>query len=598
MSSLHRTGQDARAHVRGESIAYQRRPNAAGSTAVHVQTTASGEGTSTPNHHQGPPPSKFSRDAWNRRDSRSTTADAFGVHATRRRNRFLRRLALALAALYALGHCFSAWQYQRRVVAMGRERKTLMAGAGESHLLPKRWRDAEERPSSVGSETLSTCKRVMLFKFTSTEGLASEMLGYVRAGVIANKLGYTLLADDVEWNYGALRDYFMPRSIHCRPPKDWFMTEPATALGTRRWQGQDRIWFSRQHMKHADDWIREETLDPDAMDEMRHRQLGPVLREGETLPASLEEVFADASAVLRELWKPHDQLATMIRRQRMELGLGDGAVRGRKNSPTWGGAKRRSEESRNPGRADAEQVDEDVRDYDQQSGAERNDRGPVIGVHVPLLAEQLPLTDLRLIGVQRAQTDDRFALVMQGVNDALRRLSKNSIAEPSYSRNHPTLFPSSAKAHVVVVSGEKDADVVVKLAHNDLARNMDIKRTSSPPADELRQWSNLTGVENARTDTSKIVTEFDQKTFNSLPKSLRVHLTRYLLRDLTTLALYADAFVVHGTSSVGRLALLLAGEDAVVGPREISGHGLGGRVRSVDGWWFPSSQVSALWDQL
>jgi hypothetical protein len=42
--------------------------------------------------------------------------------------------------------------------------------------------------------------------------------------------------------------------------------------------------------------------------------------------------------------------------------------------------------------------------------------------------------------------------------------------------------------------------------------------------------------------------------------------------------------------------MLIAGEDAIVGPREISGSGLGGRVRSVDGWWFPSSVVGALWE--
>lgn len=39
---------------------------------------------------------------------------------------------------------------------------------------------------------------------------------------------------------------------------------------------------------------------------------------------------------------------------------------------------------------------------------------------------------------------------------------------------------------------------------------------------------------------------YNQKTFNELPLSLKIHLTRYFLRDLTVSSLYADAFVVTG----------------------------------------------------
>jgi hypothetical protein len=45
----------------------------------------------------------------------------------------------------------------------------------------------------------------------------------------------------------------------------------------------------------------------------------------------MEEMKAELSLGLRLT-----QLAIMIRRQRMELGLGEGGLRHRKNSPTWG----------------------------------------------------------------------------------------------------------------------------------------------------------------------------------------------------------------------------------------------------------------------
>lgn len=51
------------------------------------------------------------------------------------------------------------------------------------------------------------------------------------------------------------------------------------------------------------------------------------------------------------------------------------------------------------------------------------------------------------------------------------------------------------------------------------------------------------------TNKARILKEFDQTVFNSLPRSLRVFLTRYFLRDLTTLALYADAFLIAGPAS-------------------------------------------------
>lgn len=90
------------------------------------------------------------------------------------------------------------------IAAQAKHRKQAMAGSGESWILPRKWRDiqAGEGDVTLNGETLPVCKRVMLFKFSSSHGFSSEMLHYLRAAVIAQKLGYTLLGDDSEWNYG------------------------------------------------------------------------------------------------------------------------------------------------------------------------------------------------------------------------------------------------------------------------------------------------------------------------------------------------------------------------------------------------------------
>lgn len=171
------------------------------------------------------------------------------------------RLIGGCLALFLLLHYVPAYfasNSSQNIAAQARHRKSLMAGAGESWILPRKWRDvhAGEGDVTLNGETLPECKRVLLFRFSGTHGFSSEMMHYLRAGVVAQKLGYTLLADDSEFNYGSLTDYFLPRPVFCRPPEDWFSTEAATRLGARRWQGQDRVWVSREMEGAMDEWIR------------------------------------------------------------------------------------------------------------------------------------------------------------------------------------------------------------------------------------------------------------------------------------------------------------------------------------------------------
>lgn len=90
--------------------------------------------------------------------------------------------------------------------------------------------------------------------------------------------------------------------------------------------------------------------------------------------------------------------------------------------------------------------------------------------------------------------------------------------------------------------------VLPLLASDPLSAPFTLERTSAPPLESLRQWDDLLKLtpEGELTSASTIMTSFKQSRFNDLPMSLRTHLTRFFLRDLTVLSLYADAMVVTG----------------------------------------------------
>lgn len=129
-----------------------------------------------------------------------------------------------------------------------------------------------------------------------------------------------------------------------------------------------------------------------------------------------------------------------------------------------------------------------------------------------------------------------------------------------------------------------------------------VKKSLERPDDGelVERWGRQ--VVSALTSSSKngggILDEWDQTTWNDLttiPLALRVELTRQFVRDLTTLSRFADAFVVSGRSPTGQLSILLAGEEGAIGPRDFEGGSFGGRVRSVDGYWIPTSSIKSLY---
>jgi hypothetical protein len=152
-----------------------------------------------------------------------------------------------------------------------------------------------------------------------------------------------------------------------------------------------------------------------------------------------------------------------------------------------------------------------------------------------------------------------------------------------------TLFPSTATSTLLFLTPDSSAVTSLPSLYSEYG-NYTLAVPSLPAADKLRQWWP------AQDAITSIQSKFEQNRFNKLEDlKLRITLARYYVRDLTVMALYADAFLVSGKSSTGQLACLIAGEDAVVGPRGISGKGLGGRVRSIDEPWRPVDDQSMLW---
>lgn len=186
-------------------------------------------------------------------------------------------------------------------------------------------------------------------------------------------------------------------------------------------------------------------------------------------------------------------------------------------------------------------------DYDEAGGAERSDRGPIIASHVRPGDKLNEWTmDTMDMGIHD-QSYGNLTVILEGAADAVRRLSsKSTTVAPGYTRGHPTLFPVTSKATFLVMTA--DNNIMASLAADPFASTFDVQRTSKPPLDGLRQWDELFKVDSRGelTPASIIMGSYSQKIFNELPLSLRIHLTRFFLRDLTVSSLYADAFVVTG----------------------------------------------------
>ncbi|GAA5833651.1 hypothetical protein JCM11251_003194 [Rhodosporidiobolus azoricus] len=496
---------------------------------------------------------------------------------------------------------------------------------------------------SAPADQLPACEKILLFTFMPWWGFASEYILYVRAAAAAKRLGYTLVEDDRNWNYGRLSNYFLPRKLSCVPPKDWADHRKAYPLHQgSNWRGRPRLRYSRLILSNLDDWTRDEYLSsPVAKKELaalqkadtRHATEGDrwILEEGGTLPGVFEEVFEDQAGVMREwgMWR----LKREVREQVDEV-------------------KSRTRLSRRIWRAGEEGAGE----------GEEEKRGPVIALHVRLGDKASEYEhDSKEMGI--TNTFGNLTVYIEAAHDHYRRLIPSRYPPLSLTQSTssptPPRFSPYARPSLLLISAEPLPPLLSSLSHIPLAGPFKILVTPAPDvrAEGVREETKVRLEEQQRVEkeaeekggsgkgpkayvaaaataaeereeggkmvkinkvsepkykrsttaspplsppppAADLSTGYLQSAFNALPLLERVVHTQAFVRDLTIIAREVDAAVVSGASNVGRLGMLIAGKEAVTGPSSPEGHSLGGRIRSVDAHFYPTAYSSAVYSQI
>ena len=133
----------SRAHARNESVARMRVPHAVRQSPTKARPSP-GLGPDSPAH--------------------TPVLDALQfIDQRRRRSVMLKLLAAGTVVLGALYLAYGLVE-QQRITNLVRQRKHSQQGAGESHILPQRWREQIQK-GSIDGETLPDCSKIMLFQF-------------------------------------------------------------------------------------------------------------------------------------------------------------------------------------------------------------------------------------------------------------------------------------------------------------------------------------------------------------------------------------------------------------------------------------------------
>ncbi|BGP74099.1 hypothetical protein NBRC10513v2_007531 [Rhodotorula toruloides] len=441
-------------------------------------------------------------------------------------------------------------------------------------------------------------------------GFASEYILYARAAAAAKNLNYTFLEDDRNWNYGRLSNYFLPRRLSCVPPSDWsdpLLAVPLSPLSASSSPPHPRLKYSRLNLGDIDDWTREAYLSSAATqaalhalreDDLQHRVKGDrwILGEGESLPEAFGEVFSDQSEWVRENWRVAPAVREGIEAVRRAVGL---------DQPRWLAAEEEGE-----------------------------GRGPVVAVHVRLGDKASEYEhDAEEMGI--TNSFGNLTVYIEAAHDAYRRLIPSPyppLSPSTQARFSPyapptlllitaePLIPARLREEVrladpwrVVQSPGVDVEDEGE-ARERLRKEEEGKGGGRPKAYAAKGEgkgkegkmiklplppSTASPDPNRRRRRRSLDAGYTQQSFNALPLLSRVAHTQAFVRDLTLLAQEeggVDAAVVSGASNVGRLAMLIAGKDAVLGPRDAqTGRPLGGRIRSVDAHFYPTAYSSAVY---
>ncbi|GAA5912965.1 uncharacterized protein JCM6883_006272 [Sporobolomyces salmoneus] len=472
---------------------------------------------------------------------------------------------------------------------------------------PRNLRSSRENTSSSPwrlskpKEELEPCEKIFLFTFVPWWGFASEFILYIRAKSMADKLGYTFLPDDKAWNYGRLSSYFEPMTLSCVPPADWDDYRKAYPIHQgqswrfdKKGRPRKRLRYSRAFLSNLDDWTREtyfvgnstvqSELETLRRNDERHRETRDrwILEEGGTLPSVFEGIFQEHADAVRDTWTINAELRDDVNDLEIKTGMSE------------------------PRRFEGIKVG----------------RGPVIGLHIRLGDKATEYVhDAEEMGI--SNKFGNLTVYVEAAHDAYRRLVSTDY--PSLSDSSSRRFSPLAQPTLLVMTAEPG--VAARLAEIPLAEPFRIVQTPMPLLDstatdtkdgskrlkDLEVERNQAGGKDARPKAyaGKGLSEYEpiplnnstdlrdgytQSTFNSKSLEERVEHTRAFVRDLALLTSESvDALVVSGASNIGRLAMLIGGSDAVVGPRDSLGRALGGKIRSIDAHWYPTSYPSSVY---
>ncbi|SCV72254.1 BQ2448_4948 [Microbotryum intermedium] len=443
------------------------------------------------------------------------------------------------------------------------------------------------------TERLPHCQKTLLFQFTPWWGFASEWLLYLRAASLADKLGYTLVEDDRRWNYGRLSNYFLPRKLTCAPPRDWADARVATEIGRPGWKKQPRLVWSRLRIQHLDDWTRETYLDPIVMQKLHDTNVAyarnrsrNMLAEGDTMPQGLEEAFKDHVKAARFLWKLKDSIDTEVEAARTELEMGPHHITvathirlGDKGPEYELEAKAMGITNKFGNLTVYLQAAHEAMTRILPGGTPYTDEAPSPG------------------GLDLESAHSPSLVVMTAEAHVMSRLAKDSLLRPFTLAQPPAPGIASLK-HVAHHKTESDKPQVpdwFKDIQGKTPSTYEKRASIKDDAESTKESSPAKPEEGNKNPRPGLASGFSQSEFNRLPMLERVIHTRTFIRDLTLFSRDADAFIVSGSSNIGRLAMLIGGYEATVGPKDEEGRSLGGRIRSIDAHWFPTAYSEALY---
>ncbi|EJD45878.1 hypothetical protein AURDEDRAFT_124352 [Auricularia subglabra TFB-10046 SS5] len=380
------------------------------------------------------------------------------------------------------------------------------------------------------------CDRVLIYRFDNKNGFGSEFNIYLRAAALSSYLNYAVVPDARDWIYGDLREFFQPPRLGCALPPE-ALDGWAVPVGAPGWGLFRRVALSRWLRRHAllDRLVRRASVDVRAMGSLRAREAQyaldgarRLLPYGESVPPGVRRAFRDQVDAAERIWRPAARVQDGVDSVRDRLGLRTG----------------------------------------------RRQR-PVI-VCVRLGDKEREQKDIREAGSHIAFGD--MQVYFDAAQEAAARLYDPVLA------THPFPAPVDNATRPLLVVMTAEAGVLEAISALDVRGAFEIVAS---PVDHLFSPSERAEYGRLFSAPSSNGSSWRQENLADASQDLRLAITRSLIVELTVYSRHADAFVVSGNSNLGRLALVLSGEEGALGPPGL--REFGGRVRSLDVPYYPTA---------